>query len=241
MATELATIKIPSLTDLVNESEEQYKDNALMVILNQDPPKQWLEQHPTVKVKNAQGQSVPLMFLPISRVEYLLSRIFTKWWVEVKEVKLIANSVVTVVRLYVKNPTNGEVEWTEGVGASPLQIKSKDNGGQGAIDFQNMQSAAVQMAAPSSKSYAIKDAAECFGKLFGKDLGRKDIIDYGSLLKEEPATLEELKDLAVQCMEAGIQLSPQELANYDRITKNQEHKSYNTLRKLLTSKLEQKP
>jgi len=234
---DIVQVKIPTISDLVKESEEQYKDNALMVILNQEPPKQWLEQHPTVKVKNAQGQSVPLMFLPISRVEYLLSRIFTKWWVEVKEVKLIANSVVTVVRLYIKNPINGEIEWTEGVGASPLQIKS---GSGGAIDFQNMQSAAVQMAAPSSKSYAIKDAAECFGKLFGKDLGRKDVIDYGGLLKDEPATLEELKDLAVQCMELGVQLSPQEHADYDRITINQEYKSYNTLRKLLTSKLEEK-
>ena len=38
-------------------------------------------------------------------------------------------------------------------------------------------------AAPAAESYAIKDAAEKLGKIFGKDLNRKDVIGYESLLK----------------------------------------------------------
>jgi hypothetical protein len=42
------------------------------------------------------------------------------------------------------------------------------------------------MALPSAKSYAIKDAAEHFGAIFGRDLNRKDIIQFsGAHTKEE--------------------------------------------------------
>ena len=40
----------------------------------------------------------------------------------------------------------------------------------------------VMKAAPAAESYAIKDAAEKIGKLFGKDLNRADKIMYDSLL-----------------------------------------------------------
>ena len=39
------------------------------------------------------------------------------------------------------------------------------------------------MAAPSAESFAIKDAAEKLGKIFGKDLNRKDAMAYDSLIK----------------------------------------------------------
>ena len=37
------------------------------------------------------------------------------------------------------------------------------------------------MGAPAAESYAVKDAAEKIGKLFGKDLNRKDNINYDNL------------------------------------------------------------
>lgn len=66
--------KLPTLAQLVGENELRKQDNDFMVLLNQEPPKQWLKQHPTTKGA----------YLPIERVEYLLSRIFVKWWVEVR-------------------------------------------------------------------------------------------------------------------------------------------------------------
>jgi hypothetical protein len=41
-------------------------------------------------------------------------------------------------------------------------------------------------AAPAAESYAVKDAAEKIGKIFGKDLNRKDEIIYDSLIGTIP-------------------------------------------------------
>lgn len=162
--------KLPSLSDLVEGNELTAKENALMVLLNQEPPNQWLKKHPM-----SGGD-----YLPIERVEYLLSRIFTKWWVEVRQVQCLANSVVVSVRLYVIDPISNSEIWNDGIGASPIQT----NKGAGAMDWNAAKSDGVMKAAPSAESYAIKDAAEKFGKLFGKDLNRKEIIDYKPLLSE---------------------------------------------------------
>jgi hypothetical protein len=162
-------VKIPTMQDLVDETPERITNNNLMVLLNQEPPKGWIKKHPTTQND----------YLPIERVEYLLSRIFTKWWVEVKDIHAVANSVVVSVRLYVKNPITGETDWQDGLGGAPIQTEK----GAGAMDWNKAKSAGVQMAAPIAETFAIKDAAEKFGKLFGKDLNRKDQIDYNSLIK----------------------------------------------------------
>ena len=157
--------KIPSLSDLYADREAMVKQNELNIILNAEPKPEWVKVHPMSKQK----------YVPIERIEYLLTVIFGSWNVEVKEVKLIANSVVVTIRLHVKNPLTGEDMYQDGIGAMPIQIK-KDSGG--AIDFQNMNSNAIQLGAPAAESYAIKDAAEKFGKIFGNDVNRKDSVNY---------------------------------------------------------------
>ncbi len=217
--------KIPTIADLVSESENDYKENALMVILNQPPPEQWLKPHPTAKTKDAQGNSVPARYLPIERVEYLLSRIFGKWWVEVRSVQVIANSVSVTVRLYVTNPLTKEVEWQDGVGASPIQTDS----GKGAMDWNFAKSAGVQMALPSAKAYAIKDASECFGKLFGKDANRQTQID-DIYWRKSKSNKEDVQLLFGMKKEA---LSNSERIDAERILNNNETKSYSKLHKTL--------
>lgn len=162
--------KIPSMQELIQEDENSLKQNALTVILNQTPPENWLVNHPMIS---------GYKYLPIERVEYLLTRIYNKWWVEVKQVQVLANSVVVTVRLWVTNPLTKVDEFQDGIGASPIQTDK----GAGAMDWNAAKNDGVQKAAPSAESYAIKDAAEKFGKLFGKDTSRKLNIDYSSLLK----------------------------------------------------------
>lgn len=164
--------KIPTMQDLVTEDENSLKQNALTVILNQPPPQQWLVVHPMIS---------GYQYLPIERVEYLLTRIYTKWWVEVKQCQVLANSVVVTIRLFVVNPISKETEFQDGIGASPIQTDK----GAGAMDWNAAKNDGVQKAAPSAESYAIKDAAEKFGKLFGKDISRKNAMDYSSLLKSK--------------------------------------------------------
>ncbi len=160
---------LPTLQDLRSNIELKADQNALNVLLNAEPPKEWIKEHPMFK---------KVRYLPIERVEYLLTRIFLKWNVEVKAVQVIANSVVTTIRLYYQDPMSDQMLWQDGVGAAPLQTDK----GAGAVDFNAIKSDAVMKAAPAAESYAIKDAAEKIGKLFGKDLNRADKIMYDSLL-----------------------------------------------------------
>jgi hypothetical protein len=161
--------KLPTLQDLRSDIELKADQNALNVLLNAEPPKDWVKEHPVFK---------KVRYLPIERVEYLLTRIFLKWNVEVKAVQVIANSIVTTIRLYYQDPMSDQMLWQDGIGAAPLQTDK----GAGAVDFNAIKSDAVMKAAPAAESYAIKDAAEKIGKLFGKDLNRADKIMYDSLL-----------------------------------------------------------
>lgn len=164
-------VMVPTMDQLVAESDVSIRQNNLMVLLNQNPPGQWLVEHPMVK-----GHK----YLPIERVEYLLSRVFKKWWVEILDTKTMANSVVVTIRLSVIDPITGEVWHNDGVGAAPIQTDK----GAGAMEWDKAKADGVMKAVPSAETYAIKDAADKFGKLFGKDVGRKTQISYDSLIKE---------------------------------------------------------
>lgn len=161
---------LPTIQDLYGEIEIKEKENALNVLLNQPPKSDWVKTHPMFS---------NVKYIPIERVEYLLTRIFMKWRVEVKEIKLIANSVVVTVRLHYISVVTNEWEYQDGIGAAPLQTDK----GAGAIEFDKIKNDAVMKAAPAAESYAVKDAAEKIGKLFGKDLNRADQILYDSLIK----------------------------------------------------------
>lgn len=198
METKSQQRNLPAIVDLYNEEKMELtgKMNDLNVLLNQPPNPAWLKTHPYIS---------GYKYLPVERIEYLLTRIFIRWRCEVKDVKLLANSVQVTVRLHVLDPITGEWEWQDGVGASPLQTDS----GSGAVDFNKLKSAAVMMATPAAKSYAFKDAAECFGKLFGKDINRKDEIGYSGLATtlEGAMTLKQAKD----AVEKMLRTCPDEL------------------------------
>lgn len=199
-------VKIPTLNDLIKEDEQSLKQNALSVILNQSPPESWLVNHPMIN---------GYRYLPIERVEYLLTRIFTKWWVEIKQTQVLANSVVVTVRLWVINPLTGEHEFQDGLGASPIQTDK----GAGAMDWNAAKNDGVQKAAPSAETYAIKDASEKFGKLFGKDVSRKTNIDYTPLLKQKQtltdAELEVfLQDYTIEQIQKQYDLNETQILKY---------------------------
>jgi hypothetical protein len=142
------------------------------VIVNAEPPKEWVRDHPFAK---------KVKYIPIERVEYLLTRIFINWNVEVKSVQVIANSVVVTIRLHYQDVFSEKMLWQDGIGAAPIQTDS----GAGAMDWNHAKADGVMKAAPAAESYAVKDAAEKIGKLFGKDLNRADKIMYDSLAPKE--------------------------------------------------------
>ena len=166
--------QLPALKDLYEGSMElKEKQNDLNYLLNQEPPKSWVKDHPLAK---------NVKYIPIERIEWLLTTLFISWRVEVKTIQVIANSVCVTVRLHYQNIIGEDWSWQDGVGAAPIQTKS----GAGAMEWDKTLNDAVMKAAPSAKTYAVKDAAEQLGKIFGKDLNRKDTLLYDGLLNKFP-------------------------------------------------------
>lgn len=199
--------QLPKLDDLYNDLELAGKVNDLNRLLNCEPKKEWLKPHPFAKRKyfdeNGTEREGPALFIPISVIEYLLTSIYLKWRVEIKKTALVGNSVVVEVRLHVLDPITGEWDWQDGIGASPVHTEK----GASATDFGKILTYSVMTASPAAESFAIKDAAEKFGKIFGKDINRRDWLSYTSLdnkldlskLQASPEQYGELKSLLLTC------------------------------------------
>lgn len=170
MSTDIVKKELPKLEELHYDITVAYKNDSFKLLLNQPPVATWVKKNPFVKDKDGNNAD----YLPINKVEYLLDRIFQEWRVEIKNVQQVFNSVVTTIRLHYKNPTTGEWQYHDGVGACQVQTKA----GASPAELDKINNNAVQMAAPASKSYAIKDAAEHLGSLFGRDLNRKDLLPF---------------------------------------------------------------
>jgi hypothetical protein len=173
---------VPTLDELTSNIEVSYKNDKLNLLLNQVPPKTWVKEHPMAK---------GVMYLPIDKVEHLLTKIFQEWKVEVISYSQLFNSVTCHVRLHYKRITDGEWSYHDGVGAVGIQ---KDKGSN-ELNLSTIKQDAVMKALPAAKSYAIKDACDHLGKLFGRDLGRKETLPFKSSYELNDELLIELNEL----------------------------------------------
>jgi hypothetical protein len=164
--------QLPTLAELHHDVAIAFKHDQLNNLLNQPVPKQWVKQN-----KFANNTS----YLPIDKVEFMLTRIFQKWRVEILREGPLFNSVYATVRLHFLDPITGEWDYHDGTGAMPVQTDA----GKSASDLAAIKTAAIQMALPGAVSYAIKDAAEHLGTLFGRDLNRKDTINFTGAYSDE--------------------------------------------------------
>lgn len=192
MPSELQPYKhqLPSLSELQLDLEKALQNDKLNLLLNQPAPEAWVKKNKFVMVKDANDKNVPSKYLPIDKVEYLLLRIFGRWRREIISVTQTANSVMAIVRLHVHNPTNGEWDWHDGVGAAPIQ----QDAGASAMDANAIKKNAIQIAAPAAVSYALKNAAERLGSIFGRDLDKQDPIQYFGALLSEKSYNDQLKE-----------------------------------------------
>jgi len=158
---------LPTLQELYSDVEVAKKEDALLVLLNAQPPQAWVKTHPYIN---------NYRYLPIDKVEYLLKKIFKVYKIEVLKTGMLMNAVEVSVRVHYKHPLNNEMMYHDGVGAQELQTVK----GSGSLksDMSNVNKGAVMMALPIAKTIAIKDACDHFGKMFGSDLNRKDTISY---------------------------------------------------------------
>lgn len=217
--------QLPTLKDLHYDEDVAFKNDQLNLLLNQPVPQVWIKEHPYAK---------NVKYIPIDKVEFLLTRIFQEWRAEIISYSALFNSVSVHVRLHYLHPIKGEWSYHDGVGAVGVQTDA----GKSAADLGAIKQDAVMKALPAAESYAIKDAAEKLGVLFGKNLNRKDTLGFaGAYSKEDKApadddwsALQELYNLKEES------LTEEEKINAERILKNKEINSYNKLLKLLKSK-----
>lgn len=156
---------LPKIQDLYSDKVAVAKNDAFVTLMNQEPKKEWVKEHPFIR---------NYKYLPIERVEYLLKTIFKRYRIEITGQGQSFNGVWVTVRIHYLNPLTGEWDFHDGIGASQLQTAK----GTSPADLNNINNGALSMAFPMAKTIAIKDAADHFGKLFGADLNRKDLIAY---------------------------------------------------------------
>lgn len=158
-------MKLPAINELYESKELMQKQDALTVLLNQEPSEKWL------KVNKYANNS---RYIPIERVEWLLRKIFKSFKIEVIEVKQMFNGVSVVVRIHYKDPVTGDWLFHDGVGAAQIQTSK----GSSPAQLENINNNALTLCVPIAKSEALKNAAKMFGKLFGSDLNRKQQTSY---------------------------------------------------------------
>jgi hypothetical protein len=158
--------KLPTLNELFDDGIELAgKSEGLNAILNVPPPEKWIKEHPFIKGHR---------YLPIDKIEYLLRKIFKQYRIEITGQGTAFNGVWVTVRVYFLSPASGQMEWHDGIGAVQLQTAK----GTSPADLANINNGAVAMAFPMAKTYAIKDACQLIGNIFGANIDRKDTIAF---------------------------------------------------------------
>ena len=162
------TKKLLTISDL-KKGTHIHKDN-LSLLLNSDPPEEWVLIHPNIKNHR---------YLPISKIEYLLKNIFFETRIEILREGVSKNGVFVSIRLHYRKTKTGQWSYNDGIGA--IELESENN---------KIKEGAITPAFPLAETLAIKNASEKFGKLFGSDLNRvMTVSEKKEIIKRKVKTI----------------------------------------------------
>lgn len=164
--------RLPTIQEIHDENPDAFKQDQFKTLVNQLPPAAWVKKHPL------SGHA----YVPVEKVEYLLDAIVGQWKLEILTIVPMFQSVVATIRLHYFNPATLTWEYHDGGGASPVQTDK----GESAANLSAIKSNALQLAVPAAISYALKDAAEHIGIIFGRNVSRKDTIGFKPTFNEDP-------------------------------------------------------
>ena len=159
--------QLPTLVELtsVDNIEKMFKTDKFNLLVNQEPPQKLIKQNKFANNSN---------YLPIGTIEVMLQKMFGIFKIEVLRESQMFNAVCVTIRFHYQHPIDGQWYFHDGVGACQIQTKK----GSSPAEMQDINNGAVMMALPIAKSYAIKDAVDHIGKLFGRDLNRVDVMEF---------------------------------------------------------------
>jgi hypothetical protein len=158
------------LTKIVKDVELAKKNDQLNKFLSSKPHNSWIKDHPT---------AAGVKYIPIQIVEVLLKTIFQKKRVEILDQGIMANAVWVKVRLHYMD-LDGTWTFEDGLGANDIQTEKGAS-----IDWNKIKFGAIQKGLPAAESYAIKDAAQKIGTIFGADLNRRDTILFDPIFDKD--------------------------------------------------------
>lgn len=190
---------------------------AFQILLNAEPNQAELGTTPDGKAKT----------LPISFIETTLDELyFGQWSTENFVYQLVANEVIGSLELVVTHPITGQMVRRTGaasiqitVDAVPEEIKNdRQQKNRWALDPSNKKSNALDMSFPKLKAECTKNAAQSLGRIFGRDLNRKQSDKFqatqvGSVKSAQMVVDMFLKAGKLDEAQKALQLLPDSLQN----------------------------
>lgn len=169
----------PNLPALIIDLGLSVKVDNFNMLLNQTPPASWLKEHKGVR------------YQPIERVKNNIITLYQDYDWSIKDVRIVANSILVFGTLSVVNPVTGRTTNKDGVGAWPIQLKA----GSKPLEIENIIQDAIQKNAPAAESLALKNAASKLGKLFTD--GSSD-VEFNPIFAREEKTPEPIDPETLQ-------------------------------------------
>ena len=183
MSTELAPTKKNEVVQK-QTADELLRIQKFASSLNHSDPISGVEPTPDNKAKT----------LTISHVEMTLDEYFFGLWsTENFKWSVIQNEVVGSLDLIVVHPMNGMFIRRTGAASIIIQVDKvpeeiKGNSklrNEWALNASNKKQNALDMGFQKLKAECLKNAAQSLGKIFGRDLNRKQKDTFNPLLKKE--------------------------------------------------------
>lgn len=177
---------------MANEIE---KYNSPMEVMNIDRSvleqiqgfqKKFLQKNPNPKEVKINAMANNSKYLPISFVQMTMDEIFFGLWEDYDyKTSVIANEICGSITVRFFHPT--AKVWLRRTGAAsvPIQMKSKEKGGDG--DITNIRNKIINGLVkdyPHVKSACITNACQSIGKIFGRDLNREFEDQYNPVINE---------------------------------------------------------
>lgn len=174
--------------------EQLEEQERLKILLQNFAQKLNAEPNPTEFDKTPDGKA---SYLPISFVEMTLDEIFLgQWSTENFKWSAITNEVQGSLELVLIHPITGREIRRTGAGSIIITVDSisqedrdkmsKQDRNLYALDPQNKKPNALDLGFPKLKAECVKNAASSLGKVFGRDINRKQKDVFKPNLKPIP-------------------------------------------------------
>lgn len=176
---------IQSMIDMAKNTDlaTLEKLQGFQVLLNQNPPQQWIKQHNYLTVKRGE-KWVPYEYLPVERTELLLTRMYFGQWSTVNyKWTQVFNEIAGSIELELIDPMTGRL--IKRTGAAAIQIM-QDKDAKVHQFNETKKPNALETGFPKLKAECFKNAAKSLGNLFGANVGRDtDGMIYIPLINEK--------------------------------------------------------